>query len=87
MESETRRKIEETVAEILSNANLEETTEYKLRLAASERLGIDLSGPEARNLVRIAVENFLLSTPESNNAQEAKTDTTSKNERYVCKVI
>ena len=65
MEPEIRRKIEETVTDILSNADLEEATEFKVRLAASDRLGIDLSDPDRKALVRDAVERFLVSASES----------------------
>lgn len=61
MEPETRTKIEEMVLEILKQSNIEETTEFSIRVAASERLGIDLSHPERKHLVRTVVESYLLS--------------------------
>ncbi|KAE7999352.1 hypothetical protein FH972_003792 [Carpinus fangiana] len=64
MDPETRRKIEETVLDILRKANVEEMTEFEVRLAASKRLGIDLFEPQRKGLVRSVVENFLLSTME-----------------------
>lgn len=64
MDPETRRKIEETVLDILRKANVEEMTEFEVRLAASKRLGIDLLETERKGLVRSVVENFLLSTME-----------------------
>jgi hypothetical protein len=64
MDPETRRKIEETVLDILTKANVEEMTEFEVRLAASKRLGIDLFEPQRKGLVRSVVENFLLSTME-----------------------
>lgn len=64
MDPETRRKIEETVLDILRKANVEEMTEFEVRLAASKRLGIDLFEPQRKLLVRSVVENFLLLTME-----------------------
>ncbi|XP_021280140.1 uncharacterized protein LOC110413599 [Herrania umbratica] len=66
MEQETRPKIEETVKEILSKADMEEMTEFKVRVAASERLGIDLSDFNHKKFVREVIESFLLSTVEEN---------------------
>ncbi|GKU87926.1 hypothetical protein SLEP1_g2253 [Rubroshorea leprosula] len=69
---EIPRKIEETVKEILRTADMEEMTEFKVRAAASERLGIDLSDMEHRRFVRGVVESFLLSTAEeTDEAKEA----------------
>ncbi|CAK8537134.1 unnamed protein product [Lathyrus sativus] len=48
MDPETRRKVEEMVLDILRKANIEEATEFTVRLAASERLGIDLSDSPSR---------------------------------------
>ncbi|XP_017969921.1 PREDICTED: RNA polymerase II transcriptional coactivator KELP isoform X2 [Theobroma cacao] len=70
MEKETRQKIEETVREILSKADMEEMTEFKVRVAASERLGIDLSDFNHKKFVREVIESFLLSTVEENGDVE-----------------
>ncbi|KAI9073224.1 hypothetical protein K1719_044833 [Acacia pycnantha] len=64
MESETRRKIEETVLDVLKNSNIDEATEFTVRLAASERLGMDLSASEHKLLVRGIVESYLLAIAE-----------------------
>lgn len=61
MEAETRRKVEEMVLDILKKSNIDETTEFTIRVAASERLGIDLSGPETKQFVRTIIESYLLS--------------------------
>lgn len=61
MDAETRRRIEETVVEILKGADMAETTELKVRSMASEKLGVDLSVPELKRFVRGVVESFLLS--------------------------
>ncbi|KAM7476535.1 hypothetical protein LguiB_023778 [Lonicera macranthoides] len=63
MESETLgRKIEETIIEILKNADLETITEYNVRSMAADRLGIDFSDLDRKWLVRRTVESFLLSS-------------------------
>ncbi|XP_047967779.1 RNA polymerase II transcriptional coactivator KELP-like isoform X1 [Salvia hispanica] len=59
MDEETRNKIEETVLEILKNSNMDETTEFKIRKSASEKLGMDLSDPTRKKLVRGIVETYL----------------------------
>ncbi|MED6125295.1 hypothetical protein PIB30_118820 [Stylosanthes scabra] len=61
LEPETRRKIEDMVMDLLKQSNIEETTEFSIRVAASERLGIDLSDPHRKQLVRNVVESYLLS--------------------------
>ncbi|XP_043716038.1 RNA polymerase II transcriptional coactivator KELP-like [Telopea speciosissima] len=61
MEPETQRELEETVLEILRNADMNEMTESKVRTMAAEKLGIDLSGPAPKRFVRKVVESFLLS--------------------------
>ncbi|XVE73698.1 hypothetical protein DITRI_Ditri11bG0139700 [Diplodiscus trichospermus] len=66
MEQETRQKIEETVKDILSKADMDEMTEFKVRVTVSERLGIDLSDLNHKKLIREVVESFLLSTAEEN---------------------
>ncbi|KAK8711358.1 hypothetical protein V6N13_146642 [Hibiscus sabdariffa] len=78
MEQETRQKIEETVKDILSKADMEEMTEFKVRVTASERLGIDLSDLSHKKLIRELVESFLLSTVEENG--DGKVPTTSNPE-------
>ncbi|KAI3444399.1 hypothetical protein Pfo_001064 [Paulownia fortunei] len=57
-----RRKIEETVLQILEASDLETTTEFSVRAAAAERLGFGLSGLTHRRLVRQLIDSFLLST-------------------------
>ncbi|GAU13661.1 hypothetical protein TSUD_347650 [Trifolium subterraneum] len=61
MEAETRRKVEDMVLDILQKSDIQETTEFTIRVAASERLGIDLSGPETKRFVRTIIETYLLS--------------------------
>ncbi|GKF47035.1 RNA polymerase II transcriptional coactivator KELP [Tanacetum coccineum] len=59
MEPELKSKIEETVLEILKSSDMESTTEYKVRKSASEKLGIDLSEPERKKLVKNVVQTYL----------------------------
>ncbi|KAK7338067.1 hypothetical protein VNO77_18664 [Canavalia gladiata] len=61
MEPQTRRKIEDMVLDILKASNMEEATEFNIRVAASERLGIDLSDSISKHLVRTIVDSYLLS--------------------------
>ncbi|KAF5729759.1 RNA polymerase II transcriptional coactivator KELP-like [Tripterygium wilfordii] len=68
MELELKQKIEKTVREILQEANMDETTEYQIREAASAKLGFDLSKPEHKGFVRRVVNCFL----EEENAKEIK---------------
>lgn len=63
--SEEEEKIRETVIEILKNSDMEEMTEFKVRVAASGRLGIDLSHSNQKSFIRGVVESFLLSTAEN----------------------
>ncbi|KAJ7962593.1 RNA polymerase II transcriptional coactivator KELP-like protein [Quillaja saponaria] len=64
MEPETRRKIEDTVIDILNKSNMEEMTEFKVRATASEWLRIDLSSLEKKGIVRSVVESYLLGNVE-----------------------
>ncbi|ESQ38443.1 hypothetical protein EUTSA_v10029021mg [Eutrema salsugineum] len=59
METETKEKIEKTVREILSESDMTEMTEFKVRNLASERLGINLSEKPLKAYVRLVVDSFL----------------------------
>ncbi|PWA64552.1 DEK, C-terminal [Artemisia annua] len=59
MDPELKSKIEETVLEILKSSDMESTTEYKVRKSASEKMGIDLSVPDRKKLVRNVVQAYL----------------------------
>uniref|UniRef100_A0A1J3HXY5 RNA polymerase II transcriptional coactivator KELP n=1 Tax=Noccaea caerulescens TaxID=107243 RepID=A0A1J3HXY5_NOCCA len=63
MELVTAQKIEEAVKGILREADMDQMTEFKLRIAASAKLGFDLSETNYRKLVRDVLEAFLLSNP------------------------
>lgn len=74
--NEEQEKIRETVIGILKNSDMEQMTEFKVRLAASERLGIDLSDSDHshKSFVRGVIESFLLSTAENTGDGEGGTD-------------
>lgn len=57
-----RRKIEETVINILKNADLETATEYSVRAETARQLNTDLSDFADKCLIRQVLESFLLST-------------------------
>lgn len=65
METVNEGRIRQTVMEVLKNSDMEEMTEFKVRVEASERLGIDLSDANHKRFIRGVVESFLLSTTES----------------------
>ncbi|CAH2069279.1 unnamed protein product [Thlaspi arvense] len=68
MEMVTTQKIEETVKGILREADMDQMTEFKLRIAASAKLGLDLSRTNHKNVVRDVLEAFLLSNPDDDTA-------------------
>ncbi|XP_068649570.1 RNA polymerase II transcriptional coactivator KELP-like [Aristolochia californica] len=59
MEPETKQEIEETVVDILKGADMQEMTEFKVRNLAFEKLGINLSAHEYKQIVPGVVESFL----------------------------
>lgn len=72
METVSEGRIRQTVMQVLQNSDMEEMTEFKVRVEASERLGIDLSDINHKRFVRGVVESFLLSTTEgTDNCVEA----------------
>ncbi|XP_022886971.1 RNA polymerase II transcriptional coactivator KELP-like [Olea europaea var. sylvestris] len=72
MDAETQQKVEETVLEILKNSNMEETTEYKIRKSASEKLQMNLSDPTWKKFVRQVVELYLQEQQAKAEQQEEK---------------
>lgn len=94
-----RRKIEETVINILKNSDLETATEFSIRAAAAQQLSIDLSDLPHKCLVRQVLESFLLSTaPLHDDANTTNKETqfllrddhhqllSNNNGRVICKV-
>ncbi|TVU35382.1 hypothetical protein EJB05_17269 [Eragrostis curvula] len=70
MDEGTKKKVEVTVLEILRGADMDSVTEYKVRSAAADRLGIDLSVPDRKLFVRGVVENYLRSLPSEEEEQQ-----------------
>jgi len=72
MDEATKKKVEAAVLEILRGSDMESVTEYKVRKAAADRLGIDLSIPDRKLFVRGVVEEYLrsLSSQEEAEAEE-----------------
>ncbi|KAL3649587.1 hypothetical protein CASFOL_005990 [Castilleja foliolosa] len=58
--SSKRRKIEDTILQILSTSDLETATVFSVRTAAEERLGLCLSSLSHRRLVQQLTDSFLL---------------------------
>ncbi|KAJ8467056.1 hypothetical protein OPV22_029608 [Ensete ventricosum] len=74
MDEETKRQIAETVLEILRDADMTSTTEFKVRSLAAEKLGIDLSHPDRKLFVRGVVESFLVSQNSNDGHDDDKSD-------------
>ena len=70
MDEATKKKVEATVLEILRGSDMDSVTEYKVRSAAADRLGIDLSAPDRKLFVRGVVEGYLTSL----SSQEVEED-------------
>ena len=99
MDEEERGKIEKTVVDILRNSNLDHITEFKLRLQASKRLGIDLFENDLRKaFVRTVLENFLLDLDlddddaaaadhKDQNKHKPNSNGGGAGDRVICKVL
>ncbi|KQK09397.1 RNA polymerase II transcriptional coactivator KELP [Brachypodium distachyon] len=75
MDEKTQKKVEATVLEILRGSDRESSTEYKVRSAATDRLGIDLSLPDRKLFVRRIVDGYLRSlVEEDEQKQQAGSD-------------
>ena len=61
MDKKTQKEVEAVVLEILRGSDMESVTEFKVRSAAADRLGIDLSLPDHKLLVRRIVADYLQS--------------------------
>lgn len=83
MELVAAQKIEEAVKGILREADMDQMTEFKLRIAASAKLGFDLSETNHRKLVRDVLEAFLLTNPgdEAANGEESVPETVAPAEK------
>ncbi|XP_052210480.1 RNA polymerase II transcriptional coactivator KELP [Diospyros lotus] len=78
MNPETEQKIEEAVLEILRSSNMDQTTEHKVRKAASELLGLDLSTPERKRFVRRVVEAYIAEQQSKAEQEEDEGTTAAK---------
>ncbi|OVA08212.1 Transcriptional coactivator p15 (PC4) [Macleaya cordata] len=74
MGPEIKSEIEETVMEILNKADVDDVSEFNVRRLASEKLGMDLSGPECQQFINRVIESFLLSMEEEPIAEPAATE-------------
>lgn len=95
MDPEIRRKVEEAVVGILKKADMEAMTEFKVRAAAAEQLGMDLSSVESKVFVRSVVEGFLISGLMEDGVQKQmpkeevkeRPETSGKEDGIICKVL
>ncbi|KAI3713515.1 hypothetical protein L1987_72093 [Smallanthus sonchifolius] len=74
MDPELQKEIEETVLEVLKNSDMDSTTEYQVRKAASEQLGIDLSESIRKKIVRNVVQTYLEEQQSKAEADEKPTE-------------
>ena len=70
MDEKTQDKVEAAVLEILRGSDMESLTEYKVRTAAADRLGIDLDLPLHKRFVRRLVEDYLKSLAEEEDEKQ-----------------
>ncbi|ONM38878.1 RNA polymerase II transcriptional coactivator KELP [Zea mays] len=69
---EATKKVEATVLEIPRGSDMESVTENKVRTAAADRLGIDLSVSNRKLFVRGVVDEYLLSLSSQEEAKAAE---------------
>ncbi|CAI9101108.1 OLC1v1038362C1 [Oldenlandia corymbosa var. corymbosa] len=81
-----RRRIEETVVNILKESDLETATEHSVRAAASQLLGSDLSDGPDKWVVRRVIESFLLSTAADMVALLPPASSGISDGRVICKL-
>ncbi|KAM0059884.1 putative transcription factor ssDNA-binding-TF family [Helianthus debilis subsp. tardiflorus] len=72
MDSALAKEIEEAVLQVLNNSDMDSTTEYQVRKLASEQIGIDLSEPSRKKLVRSIVQTYLEEQQAKAEAAEEK---------------
>jgi hypothetical protein len=70
MDEKTQKKVEAAVLEILRGSDMASLTEYKVRSAAADRLGIDLSLPDRKLFVRRLVEDYLQSLADEDEKKQ-----------------
>ncbi|KAJ3684709.1 hypothetical protein LUZ61_013873 [Rhynchospora tenuis] len=69
-DTETEKRIEEAVLDILKESDMASMTESKVRAEAAKRLGLDLSVRHRKKFVRKVVESFLTTKEEEAVAEE-----------------
>ncbi|KAJ0523581.1 hypothetical protein HanIR_Chr10g0495421 [Helianthus annuus] len=74
MDSALAKEIEEAVLQVLKNSDMDSTTEYQVRKLASEPIGIDLSEPSWKKLVRTIVQTYLEEQQAKAEAEEKVTE-------------
>ncbi|KAF5753485.1 putative transcription factor ssDNA-binding-TF family [Helianthus annuus] len=74
MDSALAKEIEEAVLQVLNNSDMDSTTEYQVRKLASEQIGIDLSEPSRKKLVRSIVQTYLEEQQAKAEAEEKVTE-------------
>ncbi|PRQ17361.1 putative transcription factor ssDNA-binding-TF family [Rosa chinensis] len=70
METETQRKIDETVRRILEESDMDQLTESKIRKQASQELALDLNKPPFKAFVNQVVESFIEQQQRKQEQQE-----------------
>lgn len=92
-DAETKGRIEEAVRRILQESNMDEVTESKIRKQASNELGLDLSQPHFKALVKQVVESFLQGQQQPQQEEEKEEEGASKVKEFddggdliICKV-
>ncbi|KAL6182392.1 hypothetical protein ACLB2K_043814 [Fragaria x ananassa] len=83
METETQRKIDETVRRILEESDMDQVTESKIRKQASQELGLDLNKPPFKAFVKQVVESFLDEQQRKHEEAEEAEGEEGKQEREV----
>ncbi|KAK1438528.1 hypothetical protein QVD17_04337 [Tagetes erecta] len=74
MDAELAKEIEEVVLEVLNKSDMDTTTEFQVRKAATQLLGVDLSDPERKKLVRNIVQRYLEEQQAKVEADEKATE-------------
>ncbi|KAL6174867.1 hypothetical protein ACLB2K_051512 [Fragaria x ananassa] len=83
METETQRKIDETVRRILEESDMDQVTESKIRKQASQELGLDINKPPFKAFVKQVVESFLDEQQRKHEEAEEEEAEEGKQEREV----
>ncbi|KMZ73475.1 hypothetical protein ZOSMA_148G00230 [Zostera marina] len=78
MDKETQIRVRDAVLTMLQNADLDTTTEFKIRNTVSDFLGINLHLPNRKAFVKKIIEIFIVSTAEVSGIQETENLMTSE---------